>query len=46
MKRKGYLFEKMCDMDNLRLAEVNAGHGKGSRRPTPTASLSWAGSST
>lgn len=32
MKRKGYLFEKICDMDNLRLAEVNAGHGKGSRQ--------------
>lgn len=32
MKRIGYLFEKVCDMDNLRMAEANAGTGKGSRQ--------------
>lgn len=32
MKRIGYLFEKVCDIDNLRLAEINAGTGKGSRQ--------------
>lgn len=31
MKRKGYLFDKVCDLDNLRRAEANAGTGKGSR---------------
>ena len=32
MKRIGYLFDKVCDLDNLRLAEINAGAGKGSRK--------------
>lgn len=32
MKRIGYLFEKVCDLENLRLAEINAGAGKGSRK--------------
>lgn len=32
MKRIGYLFDKVCDIDNLRLAEINAGAGKGSRQ--------------
>lgn len=32
MKRIGYLFDKVCDMDNLRMAEANAGTGKGSRQ--------------
>ena len=32
MKRIGYLFEKVCDKDNLRMAEANAGTGKGSRQ--------------
>lgn len=31
MKRIGYLFDKVCDLENLRLAEINAGTGKGSR---------------
>ncbi len=32
MKRIGYLFDKVCDLQNLRLAEINAGTGKGSRQ--------------
>lgn len=32
MKRIGYLFDKVCDLENLRLAEINAGAGKGSRK--------------
>jgi hypothetical protein len=32
MKRIGYLFEKVCDMGNLRLADINAGTGKGGRQ--------------
>lgn len=32
MKRIGYLFEKVCDLENIRLAEINAGAGKGSRK--------------
>lgn len=32
MKRIGYLFDKVCDLDNLRMAEANAGTGKGSRQ--------------
>lgn len=32
MKRIGYLFDKVCDLENLRLAEINAGKGKGSRQ--------------
>ena len=32
MKRIGYLFDKVCDLENLRLAEINAGTGKGSRQ--------------
>ena len=31
MKRIGYLFDKVCDLNNLRQAEINAGTGKGSR---------------
>lgn len=31
MKRIGYLFDKVCDLENLRTAEINAGAGKGSR---------------
>ena len=32
MKRIGYLFENVCDIENIRLAEINAGAGKGSRK--------------
>ena len=32
MKRIGYLFDKVCNLENLRLAEINAGAGKGSRK--------------
>ena len=32
MKRIGYLFDKVGDIENLRLAEINAGAGKGSRK--------------
>ena len=32
MKRIGYLFENVCDLENLRFAEINAGAGKGSRQ--------------
>ena len=29
MKRIGYLYEKICSMENLRLAHKNASKGKG-----------------